>query len=69
MTHICHPVAQAQEMILRCHECASGLRAIGRDFSAAMVEGFARDIEGGAPWQLYIHWLREAEERLEGFSI
>ena len=68
MTHICHPVTQAQEMILRCYECASGLRAIGRDFSAAMVEGFARDIEDGAPWQLYIHWLREAEERLEWLS-
>lgn len=68
MGTLCAPVTQAQEIILRCHEIALGYRAISRDFSATMVEGFARDIEGGASWQLYIHQIVDAEKRLEGYK-
>lgn len=39
-------------------------RALGRNFTAGQMEGFARDIEAGLPAQLYYHWLHEAEQRL-----
>lgn len=60
--------APADDFLARCTACAKGYRAIGRDFSAATVTGFARDIEGGMPWHLYAHWLNEAEARLERLS-
>lgn len=58
----------ARDMIARCHTCADGYRAIDRHFSAATVTGFARDIEGGMPWQFYQHWMNEAEQRLIGLG-
>lgn len=41
-------------------------RALGRDVTAAQMEGFARDIEAGMPAHLYRHWLHQAEQRLWG---
>ena len=59
---------EARNMIARCHACADGYRAINRSFSATLVTGFARDIEGGQPWQLYTHFLAQNEERLGRLS-
>lgn len=58
----------ARDMLSRCHTCAEGYRLIDQHFSASFVEGFARDIEAGTPWQFYRHFVSEAEARLERLS-